>query len=584
MYLNKINIENFRGLKSAEIALNKGITILLGENNAGKTTIIDAIRTALTNYSSSAFQRLSRHDFHNSDTTQEIRLAATFKALSPSDTCAMFDSLFFNEGTFDAKIGLIATYNNDKERCSQKNVAGQDLSNDAGNVFNYIDVTYLKPLRDPDNLLKPGRNSYISRGIQHNLKDDEEKQKLADLIKGLNEKIADNNNITDFSELINKQTSEILGKDWKQKMTIILDNDDFLSFIADLKLLVEEKEYYLNGLGLNNIIAIAMILAMHKKADGYRMLLIEEPEAHLHPILQRTLLEYIKKTVQNNNNIQVVISSHSPNLAAAADLSSISLIRNADEEGNFSATLIGEVFENNTDLKKEKRKLERFLDATRAEIFFNKRLILVEGIAEAILLPYIAKVSGFNLLENRISIINCMGLNFGMFIPILEATGIRSLIISDDDSTTKNVAEGGISHFAKQLINVNKTAKYVHVELVGGTFERALFQSNNMLSLAKSAALTLHPRSQYRIDQMKTGDELFEYLFGTKGANAEKHNPRTPKGEFAQALMNELEINYFLKEQHLRAPDNEAFSGAYTDLTASDFPEGIIRGLEFLIA
>lgn len=571
MYLKKINIENFRGIKKAEVTLNDGITILIGENNAGKTTIIDAIRAALTNYSSPSYIRLNRYDFHKAspDITvpdAEICISGVFENLTNEDTLAMFDSLVAKENEFIAQIGVTAKYDSNKERCYQKNAAGIDLSCDAGNVFEYIDVTYLKPLRDPDILLKSGRTSYISKGIQKLLANGGKQEALEGIIKALNEKISQNESIMAFSQQINKKTRDLLGKEWEQDLSIILDNDDFLSFISDLKLLVERKEYFLNGLGLNNIISIAMILALHNDAEGYRMILIEEPEAHLHPILQRKLLSYIDTTVKKNKNIQVVISSHSPNLVSSADISSICLINNTQASCEPKTSLIAPLFKTDAEGKKEKRKLERFLDATRADLFFNKRLILVEGIAETLLLPQLAKICGYDLLENRISVINCMGLNFNMFIPIIAASGIRTFIITDDDRPSASDSDDKISKYAKSIRVTVKDIPCIHLGLTPQTFEKSLFNKPKLLGFSRLAALDLHPRSTEGIaEATRTGESLFQYLFGGIQADGTRKEANTSKGEFAQALLNHLE------EHH-------------KELSSDDIPAHIVDGLKFLMA
>lgn len=570
MFLKKLKIENFRGIKQAEIELSKGTTILIGENNTGKTTIIDAIRAALTNYSSPSYLRLNRHDFHretldDTGSAIEISISGEFEDLTHEDTRAMFDSIVAGSDGFTAQIGVSAKYDSKKERCYQKNSGGIDLSCDVGNTFEYIDVTYLKPLRDPDSLLKSGRTSYISRGVQRFLVDENTQNALTEIINNLNKQISENESIKKFSNLINEQTKDLLGKDWEQDLSIILDNTDFLSFISDLKLLIEKKEYFLNGLGLNNIIAIAMILAMHNEAEGYRMILIEEPEAHLHPILQRKLLEYINNTVKNKKNIQVVISSHSPNLVSAADISSICLVNKNIRDNSFKTTLVAPLFKDDATSQREKRKLERFLDATRADLFFNKRLILVEGIAETLLLPQLAKICGCDLLENGISVINCMGLNFSMFIPIIKAAGIRTFIVTDDDRPTESDQDDKISEYAKSLRDKVKDIPCIHLGLTPQTFEKALFNKPKLLEISRLAALELHPRSGDGIaEASKSGENLFQFLFAGNRADGTRSETKTSKGEFAQAFLNHLD-----KDQ--------------IELSSDDIPTHIVEGLKFLI-
>jgi len=180
-----------------------------------------------------------------------------------------------------------------------------------------------------------------------------------------------------------------------------------------------------NGLGFNNLIFMAVVLSelALNNAVSYCGLIVEEPEAHLHPQLQAVLLDYLKtveKPEQGQRPVQVFVTSHSPNFAALADLDSICCIYD-------SPTVNFETGQNVN--------LQRYLNVTRAELFFARRLILVEGTAELFLLDALAGKASIDLRKHSVSIISTDGLNFDCFLPLFgkNAMQIPVAVITDAD-------------------------------------------------------------------------------------------------------------------------------------------------------
>ena len=130
---------------------------------------------------------------------------------------------------------------------------------------------------------------------------------------------------------------------------------------------------------------------------GLKLAMIEELEAHLHPQAQLRLISYLQNEY-SKNNVQIIISTHSPILAYKINLKNLILIKNGC---GYDLT------EGETALYKgDYLFLQRFLDATKSNLFFAKGIIMVEGNAENILIPVIADVLGYPLEKNGISIVN----------------------------------------------------------------------------------------------------------------------------------------------------------------------------------
>ena len=151
------------------------------------------------------------------------------------------------------------------------------------------------------------------------------------------------------------------------------------------------------GLGTQNRLFMASELLHLEKSnwEGLRLGLIEELEAHLHPQAQMKVVESLQK---RGNNIQLILTTHSPNLASKVKLENIIVCNN----GN--AFPLGKDY---TELEEKDYKfLEKFLDVTKSNLFFAKGVILVEGWAEEILIPSLAKNLGFDLTKFGVSIVN----------------------------------------------------------------------------------------------------------------------------------------------------------------------------------
>jgi len=196
----------------------------------------------------------------------------------------------------------------------------------------------------------------------------------------------------------------MLGPQIAQLLELELSGSDFQRLASRLSLMVDDFEIDQNGLGFNNLIFMAVVLSeLAKNPDSsYRGLIVEEPEAHLHPQLQAVLLRYLEsiQTTNGEKPIQLFVTSHSPNFASIADLDSLTcLVDTSTGIETFSPRTIR--FD-----KGKREKLKRYLDVTRAELFFARSIIFVEGAAELMLVSVFAEKSGFNLREHGVSLIS----------------------------------------------------------------------------------------------------------------------------------------------------------------------------------
>ena len=491
MWLRELQIRNFRRIDALTVKFPRGLTVLVGENNSGKTTIIDALRLML--FSSRDFDslRLTEDDFRAGTEHIPIEISCRFSGLEDEDEVHFQECLVdIGDGKFEMQVNARVEFNETTNRCNVKMWGGETEGGSlSSNHYDRLATIYLQPLRDPERGLRPGQHSQVSRLIDC-LTNEGQHAEFETVVKNANETIRGLTPVGDAEGDINAQMAAIAGSELTQETELIFSDPTFRRIIAGLQPEIDGLPFSLNGLGYNNLIFTSATLGTLRRSlqFSFRSILVEEPEAHLHPQLQMLLLKHLADVASSHEGeeVQVIASSHSPILVSQAPLDSVVSVHELD--GRVSVASVCSV----TIEDKIKKKLQRYLDATRAELFFARRILMVEGIAEALLLPVLAKIAGGNLKESSVTILNADGINFNAFIPLfgVERLAVPVVILTDGDAQDIG---GEMSATASDLREQAAGIPNLNVEISEMTFEHELARSETLFPHMMSALKELHP-------------------------------------------------------------------------------------------
>ncbi|MEN8362424.1 AAA family ATPase [Acinetobacter baumannii] len=436
MYLACLELTQFRRYKNLKVEFNSGLNLLVGENDAGKTAIIDAIKYVLNTQSYEYF-RPSIEDFYlehsknESERSTEFRIECTFKDFNIDEAKHFVDWLGTDDDNkFFLKVWITASRKNGRIFYDVKAGSDQEGTMINGEIRDLLRATYLKPLRDAQSELTPKKGSRLSQILyNHEIFDDEESSYLLRVMSITNKAIE-----KFFTE---REGKELLDDINKYLENFSLDNNKLNSRFGvsehSLKSILEKlslklfnqplSEHSNQGLGSHNLLYIAAELLLLKKSNyqGLKLGLIEEIEAHLHPQTQIRLIEAIQ-TISEDHKIQLILTTHSTSLASKVKLKNLILCKD------------GYLYPMGKEYTKlddgDYLFLERFLDSTKSNLFFANGVILVEGDSENILLPTFAKKLGYDLSQYGVSIVNVGSTAFLRYSNIFMRVDDNSLSIN----------------------------------------------------------------------------------------------------------------------------------------------------------
>jgi putative ATP-dependent endonuclease of OLD family len=463
VYISKININNFRNFSNSTFEFSEGTNVIIGHNNAGKTNLIKAIQLVLDSRKSKSKLTVDDFCKQYSDfsTPPEITISITLSEQTDEpadDKVVVYDwitgfnpkyeaqltfSFFLPQGDdYDDYCKQIDNFKIDGKYESEKawrfikkyffskyvvRVYGGDIDKKESADYEMLqkfDFQFLDAIRDAEKQMFFGNNTILKEVLNYFLDFDiTDGKKLKDLPTEMKDKLRDKENAFegDSNNLFNQlktriSKNEILkyAKETGASKGGIPDldahlNEDDLLFALRLIIEIDGMKIPIsnNGLGYNNLLYTALVLAKMQiesqssyygeNAKVFPILAIEEPEAHLHPSMQFKFLKFLSKNINLKGKVrQLFVTTHSTHITSAAELDDVICLYKG-LNGKTNVGYPGKAFGKDED---SKNYVKRFLNATKSNMLFADKVILVEGLAEQLLLPCLAAYECFDAKNN----------------------------------------------------------------------------------------------------------------------------------------------------------------------------------------
>ncbi len=585
MQISRVTIRNFRNFKALDVKLGQH-AVFLGENKVGKTNLLFALRLILDPAMPDSMRRLRLEDFWDGlprplGLDNAIEISIEFRGFEKSENLlAVLADHLVKPDPMVARITYRyqpATGLKEAPRSESDYqfliFGGNRLDNTVGyDLRRWMPLDLFPALRDAESDLARWSRSPLRPLLDRASRtvDRDALEEIAGEVHQTTSKIAELPELTSVVDEVNNQLTTMVGSKHAVETALGFAPAEADRLIRALQLMIDGGKRGVSeaSLGSANVLYLALkqLEQQYLVDEGERQhtfLAIEEPEAHLHPHLQRLIYRnYLRKRDDAEKTAEVrsiLLTTHSPNVASVAPLSNIVVLRQVPGEhhtvGRSLRTLKLE--------EQERLDLERYIDVTRGELFFARAVVLVEGESEKFLLPALARLyhQEFDFDALGISVCAIGGTNFAPYVRLLGPNGLdipfavltdfdpKGEVTSQEDADPDEGGDGSsygenrvVNQIMREMMTPEQWHKLTFKEVLGRaensgvflntfTFELDLFKAGNEDEFAEAIkGLTNNKKMHARFEELSTDPESLD------AAQFLKDIDSIGKGRLAQRL------------------------------------------------
>lgn len=587
MRICRITVENFANFKHVDFETD-GSLVIVGENKVGKSNLLRALRLVLDPLLPDRERQLGLEHFW--DGLGEKKLGATVRVtveltdFEEDDNllAVLAGSLVDTNSPVVARLTYLYRPKAELQGAPPESMADYEFlvfgGTDEDNAFTAaqrreLPMDYLFALRDAEGDLLNWRRSPLRPIIEElaSSLDEDTREELQTQVSDAQKSLAQRPEVSAAAAKVSGRLKEMVGPEHGVALTLGVTPTNVDVLLRSLRLLIDGGARGIGdaSLGTANLLFLTLKgLELERTVQAgersHTFLAIDEPEAHLHPHVQRLVYRhYLGEAEKTLENVTTILTTHSPHIASVAPLRSIVLLRDKQHELATVITSAAEV-ELTED---EEDDLQRYIDVTRGELFFARGIIFVEGDAERFLIPAYAEKLGVDLDALGVTICSVASANF---LPYVKLVGPNALNIPFAVITDLDPQEGGTPLADLRVRNILKVwmnEKDVEDDV------------NDLLKQAEGEGIFVNYRT-LEVELFKAGMGPAMVTVLSKHANS--------WGEERQKLMNAwIEAPPTLDEKKLLGWIKEVSKGRFAQalaghVNAAHCPDYIKRTLEYV--